>query len=107
MTHGGSSQHHQESAGVSAPGARLASVGLSIPGGFESSAPPHPSLGQFSVPDGKLMSEDRFMLSSGARLGGDESELDSPVPVLPIATAKISVHRNLCVHSPFLVLSCF
>ena len=68
MTHGGSGRRRQESAGVSALGARSASVGLGVPGGFEPSAPPNPFvMGQFSAPGSKLASEERFMLSSDAR----------------------------------------
>ena len=90
---------------MSASGARSASVGLGVPGSFKPSASPNPFvMGQFSVPGSKLTSEERFMVSSGVRSGGDESELDSLVPMLPIATAKISVHRNSCVHSPFLAV---
>ena len=70
MTHGGSGRHRQESANVSASGARSASVGLGFPGGFEPSAPPDPFvMGQFSAPGSKLASEERFMLSSDARSG--------------------------------------
>ena len=68
MTHGGSDRHRQESANVSASGARSASVDLGVPGSFEPSAPPNPFvMGQFSAPGSKLASEERFMLSSDAR----------------------------------------
>ncbi|KIM52875.1 hypothetical protein SCLCIDRAFT_482059 [Scleroderma citrinum Foug A] len=69
MTRGGSGRHRQASAGVSMSGPRSASIGLGVGGGFKPSAPPNPfQMGQFSTPPGsKLTSEERFMISSGAR----------------------------------------
>ncbi|KAL4079170.1 hypothetical protein J3A83DRAFT_4207610 [Scleroderma citrinum] len=68
MTRGGSGRHRQASAVMSASASRSASVGLGIASGFKPSAPPNPfSMGQFSTPGSKLTSEERFMISSGAR----------------------------------------
>ena len=69
MTRGGSGRHRQASAGVSMSGPRSASIGLGVGGGFKPSAPPNPfQMGQFSTPPGsKLTSEERFLMSSGAR----------------------------------------
>ena len=67
MTRGGSGPYRQASAGVSVS-PRSASIGLVVGGGFKPGAPPYPfQMGQFSTPDSKLTSEERFLISSGAR----------------------------------------
>jgi len=68
MARGGSGRHRQASAGVSVSGPRSASIGLGVGGGFKPSAPPNPfQMGQFSTPGNKLTSEERFLISTGAR----------------------------------------
>jgi len=68
MAHGGSGRHRQASAGVSVSGPRSASIGLGVGGGLKPSAPPNPfQMGQFSTPGNKLTSEERFLISTGAR----------------------------------------
>ena len=63
----GSGRYRHASAGVSESGPHSASLGLGV-GGFKHGAPPNPLvMNQFSTPGSKLTSEERFMLSSGAR----------------------------------------
>ena len=66
MTRGESGRHRQASVGVSASDSRSASVGLGVPGGFKPSPNPF-MMDQFSAPGSKLTSEERLMLTSGAR----------------------------------------
>ncbi|KAI6145567.1 armadillo-type protein [Pisolithus tinctorius] len=82
MTRGGSARHRQSSGPMSAAGARSASIGLGI-GPFKPGAPPAPfAMGQFGTPGNKLTSEERFMMSQGARSasvgGGPAALLNRP-----------------------------
>ncbi|KIJ65955.1 hypothetical protein HYDPIDRAFT_151661 [Hydnomerulius pinastri MD-312] len=68
MSRGGSGRHRQPSGAMTPSSARQSSIGLGIGFGGKPAPPPNPfAMGQFSTPTSKLTSEERFMLSSGAR----------------------------------------
>ncbi|KAH7883298.1 hypothetical protein F5I97DRAFT_1939113 [Phlebopus sp. FC_14] len=92
MTRGGSGRHRQASGAMPASATRQSSVGLGIAFGGKPGAPPNPfAMGQFATPGNKLTSEERFMLSSGARsasVGGPPSGLQFGRPAMTRTTSQ-------------------